>query len=83
MQRKIAILIAAASLASAQDNPAGRAPRQWRQQHERAIVDEFVTLLAIPNIARDRENSRSTRKSGPIRPSSWCSAIGPYRMAAR
>jgi acetylornithine deacetylase/succinyl-diaminopimelate desuccinylase-like protein len=46
----------AASLAMAQDNPAGRAARQWRQQHERAIVDEFFTLLAIPNIARDREN---------------------------
>ena len=28
----------------------------WRQQHERAIVDEFVALLSIPNIARDRDN---------------------------
>ena len=40
----------------AQDNPAARAAREWRQQHERAIVDEFFTLLAIPNIARDRDN---------------------------
>jgi acetylornithine deacetylase/succinyl-diaminopimelate desuccinylase-like protein len=34
----------------------GLAAREWRQQHERAIVDEFFALLAIPNIARDREN---------------------------
>jgi acetylornithine deacetylase/succinyl-diaminopimelate desuccinylase-like protein len=37
-------------------NPASQAARQWRQQHERAIVDEFVSLLAIPNIAADRAN---------------------------
>ena len=37
-------------------NPAALAARQWRSQHERAIVDEFVTLLAIPNIAADRTN---------------------------
>jgi acetylornithine deacetylase/succinyl-diaminopimelate desuccinylase-like protein len=40
----------------AQDNPAARAARQWRQQHERAIVDEFVDLLKIPNVSRDRAN---------------------------
>src|SRR5271154_2196975 len=37
-------------------NPAALAARAWRQQHERAIVDEFVTLLAIPDIARDSAN---------------------------
>lgn len=37
-------------------NPASQAARQWRQQHERAIMDEFVALLAIPNIATDRAN---------------------------
>jgi len=37
-------------------NPAALAARQWRTQHERAIVDEFVALLAIPNIAADRAN---------------------------
>ncbi|MEO8050371.1 MAG: M20/M25/M40 family metallo-hydrolase [Acidobacteriota bacterium] len=37
-------------------NPAALAARQWRQQHERAIMDEFVSLLAIPNIAADRPN---------------------------
>jgi acetylornithine deacetylase/succinyl-diaminopimelate desuccinylase-like protein len=40
----------------AQANPAAQAARRWRQQHERAIVDEFVSLLAIPNIAADRDN---------------------------
>jgi hypothetical protein len=40
----------------AQSNPAAQAAKQWRQQHERAIVDEFISLLSIPNIARDREN---------------------------
>ena len=37
-------------------NPAALAARAWRQQHERAIVDELVALLGIPNIARDRQN---------------------------
>jgi acetylornithine deacetylase/succinyl-diaminopimelate desuccinylase-like protein len=44
--------------AAAQSNPAAQAARQWRQQHERAIVDEFAALLAIPNIAQDRPNIR-------------------------
>ena len=44
------------AVGSAQTNPAAQAARVWRQQHERAIVDEFVALLSIPNIARDREN---------------------------
>ncbi len=32
------------------------AARQWRQSHERAIVDDFVTLLSIPDIAGDKPN---------------------------
>src|SRR5262245_2654633 len=40
----------------AQTNPAAQVARQWRQQHERAIVDEFFKLLAIPNISSDRSN---------------------------
>jgi hypothetical protein len=24
---------------------------QWREQHEHVIVDEFVALIALPNIA--------------------------------
>ena len=42
--------------AVAQDNPAAKAAREWRQQHERAIVDEFVELLKLPNIAADKAN---------------------------
>ena len=45
-----------AAAAIAQTNPAALAARQYRQQHERAIVDEFVSLLSIPNIATDRAN---------------------------
>ena len=40
----------------AQSNPAALAARQYRQQHERAIVDEFIDLLSIPDIAADRAN---------------------------
>jgi hypothetical protein len=50
----VATLVPALTLA--QSNPAAQAARTWRQQRERAIVDEFVGLLSIPNIARDRDN---------------------------
>ncbi len=55
MNRFLTVLLFASS-AFAQDNPAAQAARQWRLQHERAIVDEFITLLSIPNIASDRAN---------------------------
>ena len=42
----------------AQTNPAAKAARQWRQQHEQAIMDEFVAFLKIPNVTQDRENVR-------------------------
>jgi acetylornithine deacetylase/succinyl-diaminopimelate desuccinylase-like protein len=32
--------------------------RVYRRAHERQIIDEFTRLLAIPNIASDRENIR-------------------------
>jgi acetylornithine deacetylase/succinyl-diaminopimelate desuccinylase-like protein len=37
-------------------NPAALEARRWREQHEHAIVDEFVGLLSIPDIASDRPN---------------------------
>jgi acetylornithine deacetylase/succinyl-diaminopimelate desuccinylase-like protein len=46
------------AIALTQTNPAAQAARHWRQQHERSIVDEFVALLRIPNITRDRENTQ-------------------------
>src|SRR5437588_3048527 len=32
--------------------------RDYRRAHERQILDEFTRLLAIPNIASDKENIR-------------------------
>jgi len=58
MRRYLVVLLASlvAAVSAAQPNVASQAARTWRQQHERAIVDEFVALLSIPNIASDREN---------------------------
>ena len=56
MKCRLILLFAAAGLALAQSNPASVAARQWRQQHERAIIDEFFSLLSVPDIARDKEN---------------------------
>src|SRR5579872_5557923 len=60
MNRSAISMIVFASLLTGQTaaptNPAAQAARQWRQQHERAIMDEFVALLAIPNIASDHAN---------------------------
>ncbi len=46
------------SLCFGQENPAARAARNWRQEHERAIVTEFIGLLSIPNLASDTPNIR-------------------------
>jgi acetylornithine deacetylase/succinyl-diaminopimelate desuccinylase-like protein len=40
---------AAASLAGAQASPVG----EWRTRHEREIVNEFIQLLSVPNVARN------------------------------
>jgi acetylornithine deacetylase/succinyl-diaminopimelate desuccinylase-like protein len=60
MIRGAALSSIGAALLTAQiftpQNPAALAGRQWRQQHERAIVDEFVQLLSIPDIATDHAN---------------------------
>jgi len=56
MRPLIAILCLLPAVVLAQSNPAALAARQWRQQHERAIVQELMTLLAIPNVTSDREN---------------------------
>src|SRR5882762_9126347 len=41
------------AVALAQQNPAALAARNWRETHERAILTEFMDLLAMPNLARD------------------------------
>jgi len=52
-----------AATPAAQSSPAAQAARQWRQQHERAIVEEFMALLAIPNISRDTVNIQRNAES--------------------
>ena len=54
-QWTLALLLVPA-LAAAQTNPAAQGARQWRQQHERAILDEFMALLAVPNVSSDKPN---------------------------
>src|SRR5499427_83792 len=36
--------------------PAQSPVRDYRRAHERQIIDEFTRLLAIPNVAADKEN---------------------------
>src|SRR6266853_5855122 len=56
MRRYVFLLVFLVPLLTAQTNPAAVAAREWRKQHEHVIMDEFVALLSIPNIASDRAN---------------------------
>ena len=49
-------LLGIAMIAAAQDHPAARAAREYRTTHERAIIDEFASLLAIPNVATNHQD---------------------------
>ncbi len=40
----------------AQTNPASIAADHWRKGYERQIVDEFTTLLSVPDVSNDRTN---------------------------
>lgn len=40
----------------ADSGAAAKAARAWREGHSQAILDEFAALLAIPNVARNRED---------------------------
>src|SRR5947208_9026709 len=51
-------LLLAASIAHSQSSLAAQAGRAWRTAHEQAILAEFMTFLAKPNLARDTENIR-------------------------
>lgn len=42
----------------AQSSPAASAARAYRQAHEHEIIEEFVNLLSIPNVASDTPNIR-------------------------
>jgi len=52
------VLLGLALSASAQSNPAADAVRNWRAEHERAILSEYMELLALPNLAREPDNIR-------------------------
>lgn len=56
MKRLVWLLLAAPIFA--QTNPASLAARAYREAHERAIIDEYIQLLSIPNIATDQANIR-------------------------
>src|SRR5262245_10458888 len=48
------LVLALPAPAFAQTNPASQVARQWRQQHERSILDEFIAFLRIPDVASER-----------------------------
>jgi acetylornithine deacetylase/succinyl-diaminopimelate desuccinylase-like protein len=50
------LLMAAVIMAVTVAPNAGQSIREYRQARERQILDEFTRLLAIPNVASDREN---------------------------
>ena len=67
--RRIRALIATLILSSCAASASGDATidtpaevRAWRQANERAILDEFTGLLAIPNVATDRDDIRRNAK---------------------
>src|SRR5260221_14138891 len=54
MKRLLALVASAwCAVAVAQQNPAALAARNWSETHERAILTDFMDLLAMPNLARD------------------------------
>ena len=61
----LAAILTSLGPAPARGDPAGVSPqgvaeqvRAWRQAHEQEIVDSFVQLLSIPNVAHDETNIR-------------------------
>lgn len=52
------LLAPVSATAAAGPDPDTRAVRQWRQQHEQAIVDEFASFLRIPDVSADAANIR-------------------------
>jgi acetylornithine deacetylase/succinyl-diaminopimelate desuccinylase-like protein len=58
MRAILGICLAFVAPINAQQNPAARAARQWRETHERAILGELASFLSIPNLADDQGNLR-------------------------
>jgi acetylornithine deacetylase/succinyl-diaminopimelate desuccinylase-like protein len=59
----IAVIFFTAQPAVAQTNEAVAAARRHRQGNQRAILDEFIELLKIPNVASDAPNIRRNAES--------------------
>jgi len=55
--RSLVLLLVLASAIPAQPSPPAAA-RAWREANERAIVEEFIELLSIPNVARNVADMR-------------------------
>ncbi len=55
----VSLGLACSAIAQAPQNPAALAARNWRETHERAILGEFMDLLAMPNLARDEKAVRN------------------------
>jgi acetylornithine deacetylase/succinyl-diaminopimelate desuccinylase-like protein len=54
----VLLMLNAFQAQNAQATDAASVARDWRQAHEQEIIDGFVELLAIPNVASDTVNIR-------------------------
>jgi len=54
----LALLAPVPALAAPHPDPDTRRVREWRGQHEQAIVDEFAEFLRIPDVSSDAANIR-------------------------
>jgi acetylornithine deacetylase/succinyl-diaminopimelate desuccinylase-like protein len=50
--------LACTAASQTQSSPAAASARHWREGHERAILTDFMDLLAVPNLARERDSIR-------------------------
>lgn len=59
MKLRLLLLIAVIAsnlFAQSQSSSAGLVARQWRELHQAEVLEQFTSLLSIPNVASDREN---------------------------
>jgi acetylornithine deacetylase/succinyl-diaminopimelate desuccinylase-like protein len=54
----LVLLAPVPAMALAMPDADTQAVRQWRQQHEQAIVDEFANFLRLPDVSADAANIR-------------------------
>ena len=56
------LLIISPALYAADPISVANQTRQWRMEHEQSIIDEFASLLSIPNVASDTVNIQKNAK---------------------